>query len=755
MLCRPTRLLLLAAATALVSPAQTTRQSLPAILGFENNSAPGVVPAGWSIAAGFVVDDHIVHGGRFSARVERTATSSGSFTTLLQSIPIDFAGRSIMWRGYIRTENVSDVVALWIREDNGAAPVDFSTTQNLQIKGTSGWTQYATTIPWNGAARTLVFGFFLQGSGKAWVDDLELLVDGVPIDQAPSRPIGVFDTDHDFDNGSTISRTSLSTVQIDNLAKLAKVWGFLKYHHPAVTSGTHHWDYELFRATPYVLLAEDSAAANAAILKWIGNQGAVAACAPCATLAPENLQLAPDIGWISDTAALGPDLSGKLQEIYRNRRPAPAQFYVSLQPNTANPSFDNEQSYPSVNLPDTGYQLLGLFRLWNIVRYFSPNREIMADNPAGAGAYWDQVLLDAIPPIALARTGADYQRELLRVIAKINDTHANLWSSLAVRPPEGDCYLPVDIRFAEGSPIVIRHTSPTLGPASGLLPGDVIQTLNGASISSLIAQWTPLYADSNQAARLRDIGASLTRGACAPVDLTVRRNHSTLTLRPTRSPSSLLDFSRTNQHDRPGPAFQMLSKDIAYLKLSSVKVADSPSYVNAASSAKGLIIDIRNYPSEFVVFSLGSLLVSQPTPFVRFTQADPANPGAFYWTEPLALPPGIPHYEGKIVILVDEVTQSQAEYTAMAFRTAPGAVVMGGATAGADGDVSSIALPGGFNTMISGIGVYYPDYRPTQRIGIIPDIVVTPTLEGLAAGRDELLERAMRYIDPKVEPNRR
>jgi C-terminal processing protease CtpA/Prc len=73
-------------------------------------------------------------------------------------------------------------------------------------------------------------------------------------------------------------------------------------------------------------------------------------------------------------------------------------------------------------------------------------------------------------------------------------------------------------------------------------------------------------------------------------------------------------------------------------------------------------------------------------------------------------------------------------------------VVVGSTTAGADGNVSGIVLPGGEQTAISGIGVFYPDKRPTQRIGIVPDITVTPTREGIQAGRDEILERALREI---------
>ncbi|WP_206367765.1 hypothetical protein [Sphingobacterium chungjuense] len=48
--------------------------------------------------------------------------------------------------------------------------------------------------------------------------------------------------------------------------------------------------------------------------------------------------------------------------------------------------------------------------------------------------------------------------------------------------------------------------------------------------------------------------------------------------------------------------------------------------------------------------------------------------------------------------------------------------------------------------MISGIGVYYPDGTETQRVGVAPDIEVKPTIDGIKAGRDELLEKAIELI---------
>src|ERR1017187_984623 len=112
----------------------------------------------------------------------------------------------------------------------------------------------------------------------------------------------------------------------------------------------------------------------------------------------------------------------------------------------------------------------------------------------------------------------------------------------------------------------------------------------------------------------------MTRGDCAkPLSLRIRRGGNTLDLTATRVMARQIDPKTSATHDRPGDAFQLLSADVAYLKLSAVKAADASRYVEAASKSKGLIIDIRNYPSEFVVFALGQLLVDRPTEFARFT----------------------------------------------------------------------------------------------------------------------------------------
>jgi hypothetical protein len=744
----PILLALMCATLALVCQAQQTkpeklrdRTDLEAALGFE---APPTddVPGGWGGGppGTIFVDDKVVHGGRLSARIQRNADSPNNFSTITKSLDMDFSGSTLELRGFLRTEDVSDFVGLWMREDGDSPALAFDNMQSRQLRGTTAWTEYSISLPVYPEAKNLVFGVLLAGTGKAWADDLQLLVDGKPIWRAPkaARPTTALDRDHEFDTGSgVLIAGDISKIQVENLATLGRVWGFLKYHHPKVTAGQIHWDYELFRIMPQILLATDHASANAALVKWIDGLGPIAPCEPCAKLDEDEINIRSDVRWTASKPLLGDELSHRLRMIYENRL-KDKQFYVSKVSGVENPSFNHELGYESLKFPDAGFQLLGLYRFWSIVAYWSPYRDVIGED-------WNSVLTEFIPRIALAKNAESYQREMMALIAKAHDGHANLWSSLQARPPVGKCQLPVNVRFIENLPVISGFSAAAENDHEELKIGDVIINIDDVPVSKLIESWMPYYGASNDAAKTFNIGRFMTRGECGESSIGVRRGGQELKLKVTRVAAAGADSAKYT-HDLPGPPFRLLLKDVAYLKLSTVKAADAAHYVEQAAGTKGLIIDIRNYPSEFMVFALGSLLVDDETPFARFTECDLSNPGTFNWTKPVLLNPQKPHYSGKIVILVDESSMSQAEYTSMAFRAARGAIVVGSSTAGADVNVSPFALPGGLRSMISGIGVFYPDKTPTQRIGIVPNVKVMPTIAGIRAGRDEVLEEALRQI---------
>jgi hypothetical protein len=167
-------------------------------------------------------------------------------------IPIDFAGKTLELRGYLKTDAVSSFAGLWPREDGAEPALAFDNMQARRLQGTTDWKEYSIVLPLVPDATRLVFGVLVGGTGTVWAGDLQLLVDGKPVWLAPraAHAPTALESDHEFDQGSGVTAHDLSKVQIDDLALLGKVWGLLKYHHPVVTSGQRHWDYVCFVSCP-------------------------------------------------------------------------------------------------------------------------------------------------------------------------------------------------------------------------------------------------------------------------------------------------------------------------------------------------------------------------------------------------------------------------------------------------------------------------------------------------------------------------
>jgi hypothetical protein len=500
------------------SPRATLQQSL----GFEDQT--GTALTGWfANPPGTVsIDDSVFHTGPRSVRLRRDAQSPSNFSVITRKLPVDFSGGAVELRGYLRLKDVSGSAGLWLRQDGHGQMLSLENMQSRQLKDTHDWAQYSITLPIDPRAEQLFFGVLISGTGTLWADDLELLIDGKPI--ADASPASGLLPDHEFDSGSRIALNSLTPMQVSNLVTLARVWGLLKYHHPAVTSGHRHWDYDLFRIMPAIVAAPDRSHANDALVDWIDQLAPIPRCSPCVPGPSGDLNIRPALDWIHDRSMLGGPLSARLESIYAGR--TGKQFYVSIASRAGNPNFDHEPSYPQMAFPDSGYQLLALFRWWNIIQYWAPDRDV-------AGQDWAAVLADFIPKLALAKDKIDYQLVLFELIAKANDTHANLWSAPDARPPVGDCSLSATFRFVDDKLVVYR-----VEPADGALQrGDIIDKLEGTSIQALIDKSAVYYADSNDAARQRDLAANLARGPCGPIPIEITRNGRPVRLSALRTES--------------------------------------------------------------------------------------------------------------------------------------------------------------------------------------------------------------------------
>jgi C-terminal processing protease CtpA/Prc len=543
------------------------------------------------------------------------------------------------------------------------------------------------------------------------------------------------DNDHSFDRGSNISLPSLSKQKIKHLTSVGLIWGFLKYHHPAIAEGKYHWDYELFRILPAVSLVSTDQEFDSLMIQWIHSLGPIGAPAKKDSVVSE-IKLAPDHSWMT-RSSISPDLEALLYQI-RDVKKSSDHYYVWIHPFVGYPDFKHENKYDESPYPDTGFRLLALYRYWNIIHYFFPYRYLMDEN-------WNDVLPAFIPKVVAAKNETEYTLAILELIGKIQDTHASVWgNNPALRKFFGINKAPIKLVFVNDQPVVTRHIIEESAEKPTLKIGDIITHVNGRSVAKIKEARLRYTPASNYPTQLRELANSLLRTNDSLIQVKIIREGKRV--RQTIK-TYALDTLKKLEAQSNDSSFRLVSPDIAYINNELLKATHLSKIWPVIKDTKGLVIDIRNYPYNFPIYDLCNYLMAEGYPFVKFSSGSVTTPGQF--TIKQMLKAGITNkkpYLGKIIILVNEITQSSGEFHAMAYRTHPNATVIGSTTAGADGNVSIFYLPGGIRTMISGCGIYYPDGKEIQRVGIIPDRVVNPTLQGIQQGKDELLEAAIQLI---------
>ncbi|MUP46190.1 peptidase S41 [Gramella sp. BOM4] len=705
--------------------AQTPKYNLD----FDQAEKNEELPDGWFIWGDYPIqkDSLNAYSGKYAAKIS-SGENASTFGSIAYRIPARYKGKSLNLEGYIKTENVEGFAGLLIRVDGSAGSLAFDNMESQQLKATNDWEKYEVTVRFPENAKTIIVGGILSGTGTAWFDNFQLKVNGkkdiqdleeVAIQLNPAQK------DSAFVNSSNFKLESLSKKQEQRLYKLGKVWGFVKYHHPEIAKGNINWDNELFRFLPRI----NSDNFDAELASWISSLGSIEA-GEHELPGDDGYEHIPDHEWIYDKDFLSEDLSEELQEVLHSKREK-EHYYFSINPGVRNPAFTNERSYPDMQWDDTGIKLLALYRYWNMMEYFNPNNHLTDKN-------WEEVLKEYIPRFVNNDSELDYKLSMLQLIEEVNDTHANMWYyDEALNEFFGKKRLPVKVEFVEEKPFVVK-----VDESQGLdiKKGDVITHINGRPVEKIIAENLHYYPASNYPTKLRDMARKFLWTNQDSLELRFQNSRGNF----SENIASVEDWDSSEE---PVPSHKFLTEEIGYIYPESLEKGEIRDILKKFEDTDGIVVDMRCYPSDFIVFSMGNKVVPKPTSFAKFTNTSIENPGYFSFRDGSKVGSYLRrNYEGKLTILVNEETQSNAEYTTMAFQAAPGAVVIGSQTAGADGNVSKIVLPGGIKTMVSGIGVYYPDGTETQRIGIVPDIELRPSIEGLRNGEDELLQKAIEVI---------
>ena len=266
---------------------------------------------------------------------------------------------------------------------------------------------------------------------------------------------------------------------INNLALLCKIWGFMKYYHPSIRNGEYDWDKELFQIMPEMVSVQSVEERNQKLTDWVEKFHCQFETATWDEY-KKHAKMYPDILWIENRTLLGFELSEMLCEIRDAKRDS-MNWYA--QPIRKQPTmervtdFNNELGYPKWDFPQINMQLLALFRLWNAIQYYYPYKYTLKDN-------WDKVLIDFIPIFINVRDEVGYTKALRRLLASIHDSHAILSGAFKSKT------VPTLLRFIEGKAVVVRNYKVTSKrrkvERDSLKPGDVVISVNSVPVDSLI-----------------------------------------------------------------------------------------------------------------------------------------------------------------------------------------------------------------------------------------------------------------------------
>ena len=524
----------------------------------------------------------------------------------------------------------------------------------------------------------------------------------------------------------------------EKIATFCKLWGFLKYYHPEVAKGKLDWDKEFTNRINEVLSLNSKEEINNYYAGWINSLGTVAFCKKCNNEIPDSLKFNLDLAWLNDSITFAKTVINQL-EFIRNNRNQGRNYYVRNYWFAGNTEYNHEKPYKDSVFPSPELRLLGLSRYWNIINYFYPYKYLIGED-------WNQVLVEMIPKFKDSKDTISYHLAMLELTSRINDSHTRFVTKYT-NQYFGLKWAPFSFQIIDNKVLVTGLYNDSLCRIKDIRLGDVFLKIGDLTIEELIKERSKYIGASNEVTKRRNMYYAIFNGQSDSVNTTFERNGIIAT--KTINRYYFWKFNYKWVGNLENNTCKILDGNIGYLNLGMLRIKQTKEYLNKLKYTKAIIIDVRNYPNG-TLYRLSKFLNKRNKPFAKFTYPVLTYPGVYHYTKPYTCGrKNKSPYAGKVVLLFNEWTQSHAEFTLMALQTAPNVISIGSQTAGADGNVSKFKFPGNYITSISGIGVYYPDGRETQRVGIIPDIEIKPTIEGITLNRDEVLDKAIEIINSK------
>lgn len=526
-----------------------------------------------------------------------------------------------------------------------------------------------------------------------------------------------------------------------------KVWGFVKYYHSQVSNCEVNWDTVLVHTLPLIKNAVTNDDFNDALDTMLLAAGPMAiATTPSPDTLPPELKRNLNLRWISNPVFRS-NIKVLLDTIKNNFRPHPICWINGNKSKGGYFSFpyDDPMIFGNAYLefPGEDLRLLILFKYWNIINYFNPYNYVQ-DVP------WDSALYNNVLSFSTASDYKEFFLSIKKLTAFVNDAHVHGMTYSMHYFPFGSYSPAIVLRYSQDKYIVVKSDY------ESITKGDVIVSVDGKTPVQWEDSLRPLISAGNPSVFRRYMCIYMLRGDNGSLAQIVYQD--SLGNNQSFQASRIFTYDNWFAGYYPNDTladvnWRKWDCNVGYVNMGKLSGSDVDSMYNALKTTSSIIFDIRNYPNS-TGWAIASLMYPDLICYSRFSVPDIHYPGTFYRENGCQGTNGNSnYYPGQVIILCNQETISQAEYTCMMFKAMPDAVIVGSQTAGTDGDVSFFKISTDIQTGFTSLGVYYPNGDSTERIGIEPDSAVYITPAGVRDGRDEVLEKALQVagcLEPKL-----
>ncbi len=751
-------LLSLSCACALV--AQVSPPSQPTLPTRVQNGAftegeLGQVPRGWTLPkpcldAGFraeLVEDPGLPGKR-CAQLSHDPGGASLFGNLLQRVDAaPFRGKRIRLRAQLRFEtrdrHASGV--MWLRVDRVGSKEGFFDNMKDRPVQQETWTPVEIVGEVAEDAQQISLGFMLtNGTGKLRMAPVTLEVLG--------------STTRAEDEGPR----ELSPQGLRNVEALSRALNHVRFFHPSDEAAKADWE----RLAPAGIRAVEGATSTsdlAARLQRFFAPYAPTAQFLTADMKPLALKVPPGatqvVTWVHKGYGRpsGHPIYRSTRE-YLPRGEAASQGWAD--PLTATPlrlnqelmvhlptvcfAEDSKATLPKPTTPpsphateggpssagDRATRLGAVALAWGVFQHFYPYFDVV-------GTDWDAELSAALRRAAEDPNADAFGGTLRRMVAALKDGHGVVSGS----DSRGTARPALRLVVLDNRPYVA-----VTGEGAKEVPtGSEILSIDGLPAERAMQNLRAEISAATQGHMAVELAEGLLTGdERVPVKLTYR------TIEGTLGKATLPRSTKVQELHLPSrpPKVTELRPGIWYVDLDRISEKDFEEAVPKLALAKGVVFDLRGYPRMFPTFL--QHLTPKPVEGVRLNIPITSRPDRQGWTWITEgrwhLEPRTPKIQGKVAFLAGGGSMSFAESCLGVVEAYKLGEIVGEPTAGTNGDINLITLPGGFSIRWTGLKVLRHDGSTHHGVGILPTIPVKPSPKGLGEGRDEVLEKGLEVV---------